>query len=758
MKKLLVLILLLFASQAFSATYYIDYNAADDSANGTSTATPWKRAPGMTGFAGSYTHAAGDVFVFKGGVTWPSASLPLSIVGSGLSATPDIYMGGQRCGESGSVACNSGSAWGSGYAIFDGEDAGSFNTGVIYSAIKSYITVDGIKIIRAGNTTDGSGAGIFLAGGGGLTIKNNWLETNAVNGLAYSTTSGTYSAIHIYNNTIKKSGRIHFTAGNARITDFRFYNNTFYGAYDYDPKSFHTDGLMIGGDGDTDYAIQGLYIYGNKFTGDWTRSATAMIYLNGTPMSCYSFTNGAHEPTVDSVLYDSVNGDVQAGQGKVYYVTLASGSWDGTGTGTLCVSASNWTNGATVTEMATYGGQTVAVLSSTATGSALKSTKTVSIYNNLLVTENNSGTPMSPAAIDVSGGHSGVKVYNNTIDTRSNMTMSHCVYFGNYVVDPTVENNILAGCDNGITFAESSITGTKTIDYNLFYTAGLNHLLWDVGASNRYNTCSTLQAAGFGTSYCAISDPLFTTLPSGGTVGSGNWTLQSGSPAIDSGLDLSASFTTDILGNTRSTWDIGAYEYGASGDTTAPTITTATVGTTGTTLTLAMSEAVTVNNPSGFTLTMSGGACTLAYVSGSGTSSLVYNITNRTVDKDETGTGDNGLAYTTVANGIEDSAGNDLASISGTMDVTNSSTYTPSVTTYTITVQESGHATLSPLSNQVVPTGEDSTTFTCTPWNGWTCSWGGTCGATGSGTTYQKTAIDADCTVTLTATEIKLFN
>lgn len=37
------------------------------------------------------------------------------------------------------------------------------------------------------------------------------------------------------------------------------------------------------------------------------------------------------------------------------------------------------------------------------------------------------------------------------------------------------------------------------------------------------------------------------------------------SPLYDAGTDLSAYFTTDIAGTTRSTWDIGAFEYVASG-------------------------------------------------------------------------------------------------------------------------------------------------------------------------------------------------
>lgn len=41
----------------------------------------------------------------------------------------------------------------------------------------------------------------------------------------------------------------------------------------------------------------------------------------------------------------------------------------------------------------------------------------------------------------------------------------------------------------------------------------------------------------------------------------GDFSLVSGSPLIGEGTDLSAYFTTDIKGTTRSSWDIGAFEY-----------------------------------------------------------------------------------------------------------------------------------------------------------------------------------------------------
>lgn len=74
-----LLLSLLLCFQLAGATYYIDYASGSDANAGTSTGSPWKHCPSMEPFSGSYSHSDGDVFVFKGGVTWPNAALPLYI-------------------------------------------------------------------------------------------------------------------------------------------------------------------------------------------------------------------------------------------------------------------------------------------------------------------------------------------------------------------------------------------------------------------------------------------------------------------------------------------------------------------------------------------------------------------------------------------------------------------------------------------------------------------------------------------------------
>lgn len=91
MKKLLLFLLL--SVPAFGVnTYYIDFVGGNDANNGTAKGTPWKHQPYMKGFTGSYAHANGDQFIFKGGVTWDKTCLTWVVTtASSASGTPDYY-------------------------------------------------------------------------------------------------------------------------------------------------------------------------------------------------------------------------------------------------------------------------------------------------------------------------------------------------------------------------------------------------------------------------------------------------------------------------------------------------------------------------------------------------------------------------------------------------------------------------------------------------------------------------------------------
>ena len=88
------------ASTALAATYYIDYASGSNSNAGTSKSAPWKSHPYMQtssactgGAAPTYSHAAGDAFIFKGGVSWPAACFQMTIAAGGSSASVRDYYG-----------------------------------------------------------------------------------------------------------------------------------------------------------------------------------------------------------------------------------------------------------------------------------------------------------------------------------------------------------------------------------------------------------------------------------------------------------------------------------------------------------------------------------------------------------------------------------------------------------------------------------------------------------------------------------------
>lgn len=91
MTRLISILLLSVTVPVYGATYFIDYATGNDANNGTSKATPFKRHPYMVGFTGAYVHAAGDRFIFKGGVTWPNACFTMNVLAGGNPTNPDYY-------------------------------------------------------------------------------------------------------------------------------------------------------------------------------------------------------------------------------------------------------------------------------------------------------------------------------------------------------------------------------------------------------------------------------------------------------------------------------------------------------------------------------------------------------------------------------------------------------------------------------------------------------------------------------------------
>jgi hypothetical protein len=122
---------LLLSWGASAGTYYVDYSTGSDANAGTSTNAAWQHHPYMTGWTGSYTHTAGDQFIFRGGVTWPSSCWRLTALAGGSSSGQDYY----------GISSNwfAGSSWTQ--PAFDG---GAATNSVFWLQSRNFITIDNL--------------------------------------------------------------------------------------------------------------------------------------------------------------------------------------------------------------------------------------------------------------------------------------------------------------------------------------------------------------------------------------------------------------------------------------------------------------------------------------------------------------------------------------------------------------------------------------------------------------------------------------
>ncbi|MBI2632071.1 hypothetical protein HYW75_03645, partial [Candidatus Pacearchaeota archaeon] len=190
--------------------YFIDWSSGSDSNSGTSKSSPWKRHPFMKGYSGSYTHKAGDQFIFRGGVIWPNSAFQMRISQGGSSDSNRDYYGVDK-------TWYSGSSWSR--PVFDFENnlvapsdaGGNALSGILIEA--SYITVDNLELKRH-IVPSGSWNPVnirVIQASNGVIIENSyirdWTQTNpsADNGEGGGISSESTS-ITIRNNILTQTG------------------------------------------------------------------------------------------------------------------------------------------------------------------------------------------------------------------------------------------------------------------------------------------------------------------------------------------------------------------------------------------------------------------------------------------------------------------------------------------------------------------------------------------------------------------------
>ena len=282
------------------------------------------------------------------------------------------------------------------------------------------------------------------------------------------------------------------------------------------------------------------------------------------------------------------------------------------------------------------------------------------VYNNVLVNcglTADQGVGANPQAMALYGrqNHFDINVYNNVIygygDTGgAALSIPAPGDYGEFGGTFSFKNNIVADTKN-FPYSIEEIKAPVYSSNNIWYNGG------DSTPANAPNWDTTPIS----------TDPKFTTPGS-------DFTLQSDSPAIDAGADVSSIVLRDFYGSlwTGETYEIGAIMYGESTpDTTVPEVQSFSINTAGTQATVALSESCTGNT--GFTMTSGYEAVTLTYASGTG-ASRVYDL-SRTVYNTTT---EGAISWTYTPGDVADTASNAMVSDTGT--VTNGSTQDTPVT------------------------------------------------------------------------------
>lgn len=149
-------------------TFYFDFVGGSDSNTSTqaqSKTTPWKRHPYMTGFTGSYSHTAGDRFIFKGATTWTGACFPLTPTTGGSSGAGNDYYGVDS-------TWFAGASWSQ--PVFDLQYA--TNVGIHEGSGIGFITIDDLELCHSLTTVEGTNGLITVDTPNNSLISNCYLH------------------------------------------------------------------------------------------------------------------------------------------------------------------------------------------------------------------------------------------------------------------------------------------------------------------------------------------------------------------------------------------------------------------------------------------------------------------------------------------------------------------------------------------------------------------------------------------------------
>ena len=534
----IVLSTLFLAGNGWGATYYVNQTGGSDANNGLSTGSAWKTIAKVN--ASSY--AAGDSILFKRGETWREQLRPPS---SGSAGSPITF-----------------GAYGTGNApIISGSDlvaTWTVYSGNVYQAscstepqVVTFNNTMGIKETALGNLNvayewywTGSTLYVYSAGGDPDTVYTSPGIAAGKRGEVIRPDNRAYITIRDIqvwgpNNTgIYSEGEDHLSIDNV--------------VFKYVGEG--TDGAIHFGTGSTNGSITNSTVQYTRSDAIWSRSTNFVATGN----------------TINNI--DGVNSDgIQTAQADA--VTITGNTIDFTGQTTgikhcIIVSAGagpHIVSGNTLTACPDQGimlNVSNIVVSNNLIRNVQGSGNGIGLNNE--IAENNVTIQYNVIygckngiKSNVTNATSNLNVYNNTVYATTGKAFSY-----NMPLSGNIKNNIFyvatPGAGDGKVFdlAFSSIVGGGSLAIgNNIIGPQTTHFMRD-SASKNYDTLSAwVSGTGYDTN-SKKDDPLFISKVTP------DFRLQSGSPAINSGVDVGLS--RDFVGNfvpLGSAPDIGAYEF-----------------------------------------------------------------------------------------------------------------------------------------------------------------------------------------------------
>lgn len=307
-----LLVSLVCVGPSLAATYYVDFTGGNDASAGTSTGTAWKHVKGMTGASGTalgHTPVDGDIFVFKGGVTWDLTIVPWAITG----------------GTAAMVTYTTDHSWFSGGAwsqpVFDQEGTGTNyantdNTGPLLQPASgvAYVTLNDLKFYRCGPMSGipRNAACVWWKNAHDITVTYNTFNSGTWFAMYFyadngsTTTNKNYLVNHNDFSTTTSAIWIATNAANTAITDVQENYNTL---HDGSAKlgcltslgmdctvsggGLHGDGLIhaynVPNSSNTQW-VGNVQVCSNRIYGDFTRGIGSD---HDEDMTAFVFTEGA---------------------------------------------------------------------------------------------------------------------------------------------------------------------------------------------------------------------------------------------------------------------------------------------------------------------------------------------------------------------------------------------------------------------------------------------------------------------------------